>query len=98
MSRKTLREPRSLRSSALVLALAGFALSACATAVKPDGADRVRAELTTLQTNPEYASRAPVASRPPRLARLDKHPSVRVPRGPQCPERPQHHGADRARL
>lgn len=61
MSRKTLREPRSLRSSALVLALAGFALSACATAVKPDGADRVRAELTTLQTNPEYASRAPVA-------------------------------------
>ena len=61
MSRTTLREPRSLRSSALVLAIAGFALTACATAVKPDGADRVRADLTSLQTNPEYASRAPVA-------------------------------------
>lgn len=55
------RAPRALRYSALVLAVAGAALTACATAVKPDGADRVRAELTTLQTNPEYASRAPVA-------------------------------------
>lgn len=44
------------------LAAAALLLAACsASPVKPDGADRVRAELTALQTNPDYASRAPVA-------------------------------------
>ncbi|HEY1077749.1 MAG TPA: OmpA family protein [Rhodocyclaceae bacterium] len=43
------------------VAAAALLLAACATATKPEGADRVRAELTTLQTNPDYASRAPVA-------------------------------------
>ncbi len=43
------------------IAAAALLLAACATITKPDGADRVRAELTSLQTDPAYASRAPVA-------------------------------------
>lgn len=43
------------------LAAAALLLGACATATKPAGADAVRAELTRLQTDPAYASRAAVA-------------------------------------
>ncbi|MDP3857868.1 MAG: OmpA family protein [Stagnimonas sp.] len=44
------------------LAAATLGLAACSAGpVKPDGADRVRAELTALQTNPQLATRAPVA-------------------------------------
>lgn len=44
------------------LAAAALSLAACSAGpIKPDGADRARAELTALQTNPDLASRAPVA-------------------------------------
>lgn len=44
------------------LAAAALGLTACSAGpIKPDGADRARAELTALQTNPDLASRAPVA-------------------------------------
>ena len=42
-------------------AILTLAVSACATAVKDPGADRARASLSTLQANPDLASRAPVA-------------------------------------
>lgn len=50
-------------SSKSLLALGvAAALAACSAApVKPDGADDLRGRLTTLQSNPELASRAPLA-------------------------------------
>jgi outer membrane protein OmpA-like peptidoglycan-associated protein len=45
-----------------VAAAVGVTLAGCATApVSPDGADEARAKLTRLQTDPELATRAPVA-------------------------------------
>ncbi|ROH88692.1 OmpA family protein [Stagnimonas aquatica] len=53
---------RKLSFRTAPLAAAALLLAACgANPVKPEGADQVRAELTALQTNPDYASRAPVA-------------------------------------
>ena len=46
----------------IAAAVASVLLAACASApTKPDGAAAVRANLTQLQTNPDLASRAPVA-------------------------------------
>jgi len=50
--------PRSLFVAA---ASASLLLAACATPVKPDGANAVRADLTALQSDPKLASLAPVA-------------------------------------
>lgn len=53
---------RKLSFRTAPLAAAALLLAACgANPVKPDGADQIRADLTALQTNPDYASRAPVA-------------------------------------
>lgn len=55
-------KPFTRRLQLAPLAAAALLMAACSAApTKPDGADQVRAELTALQTNPDYASRAPVA-------------------------------------
>lgn len=45
----------------IAVAVASALLIACATTSKPEGADNVRAKLTQLQSDPQLASRAPVA-------------------------------------
>lgn len=61
-SNDTLRHPALRTFQRTALAAAFLGLAACAAGpVKPDGADQARAELTALQTNPDLASRAPVA-------------------------------------
>jgi outer membrane protein OmpA-like peptidoglycan-associated protein len=50
-------------------AVASLLLAACATGpVKPSGADEARAKLTQLQSNPDLATRAPVAIKEAELA------------------------------
>ena len=61
----------------IAAALASLLLAACAaTPVKPAGADAARARLTQLQSNPDLATRAPVAMKDAELA-------VRVAEQPQ---------------
>src|ERR1700683_4643935 len=58
------------RSTTLIgAAVASLLLAACATGpVKPSGADEARAKLTQLQSNPDLATRAPVAMKEAELA------------------------------
>jgi outer membrane protein OmpA-like peptidoglycan-associated protein len=65
------------RNTLIAAAVASLLLAACAAApVKPDGADAARARLTQLQSNPDLATRAPVAMKDAELA-------VRVAEQPQ---------------
>jgi len=53
----------------IAIAAASLLLAACSTAMtKPDGADNARSKLTQLQSDPELASRAPVAIKEAELA------------------------------
>ena len=55
----------------IAVAVSALLLSACAsTLTRPDGADDARAKLTRLQSNPELASRAPVAIKEAEVAVL----------------------------
>lgn len=60
--------PHNFRKLTAV-ALASFFIAACSTGPgRPDGADNARARLTQLQSDPELASRAPVAIQEAELA------------------------------
>lgn len=67
---------RSVLRSLMVSALGGLLLVGCSAAVvKPDGADNVRNKLSRLQSDPELATRAPVAiQEAERAVRLAEQP------------------------
>lgn len=53
----------------IAIAVAALALAACASGLtKPDGADNARAKLTQLQSDPQLATRAPVAVKEAEIA------------------------------
>lgn len=66
----------SISRSLMLSALGGLLLAGCSAAVvKPDGAENVRDKLTRLQSDPELATRAPVAiQEAERAVRLAEQP------------------------
>lgn len=85
MKLETKKFPFLSRSLLIGAASAAVLLSACATPIKPDGADSARAELTALQNDPKLATLAPVAIQEAELAvRAAEAPTENTTAGEQA--------------